>query len=64
MIGGKVQLIVKTLSKTRGAVFVDVPAGVCWKLWENDSSAKEKYPRVGRITWERLGNEIFDLAKS
>ena len=59
MIGGKVQLIVKTLSKTRGTVFVDVAAGVCWKLRENDSLAKEKYPRVGQITWERLGNQIF-----
>ena len=41
------------------AVFVDVASGVCWKLRENDSLAKEKYPRAGQITWERLGNEIF-----
>ena len=59
MIGGKIQLIVKALLKTRVAVFVDVAAGVCWKSRENDSLAKEKYPRVGQITWEWLGNEIF-----
>ena len=30
-----------------------------WKSRENDKLAKEKYPRVGQITWEWLGNEIF-----
>ena len=49
----------KALLKLRGAVFVDVAAGVCWKLRENDSLAKEKYPRVGQIIWEWLGNKIF-----
>ena len=59
MIGGKIQVIVKALLKLRGAVFVDVATGVCWKSRENDSLAKEKYPRVGQITWEWLGNKIF-----
>ena len=42
VIGGKVQLIVKALSKTRGAVFVDVAAVVCWKSRENDNLFLEK----------------------
>ena len=33
----------KALLKLRGAVFVDVAAGVCWKLRENDILAKEKW---------------------
>ena len=41
-MGGKIQLIVKALLKTRRAVFVDVAAGVCWKSRENDILAKEK----------------------
>ena len=59
MIGGRIQLIVKALLKLRGAVFVDVAAGVCWTSRENDSLAKEKYPRVGQITWECQGDKIF-----
>ena len=42
MIGGKIQLIVKALLKTRGAIFVDVAVGVCWKSRKNDILAKEK----------------------
>ena len=42
MIGGKIQLIVKALLKLRGAVFVDIDAGVCWKSRENHILAKEK----------------------
>ena len=42
MIDGEAQLIVKALSKTRGAVFVDVAAGVCWKSRENYVLPKEK----------------------
>ena len=59
MIGGNIQFIVKALLKIRGAVLVDVTAGECWKSREDNSLAKENYPRVGQITWERLGNKIF-----
>ena len=48
MIGGKIQLIMKALLKLRGAVFVDVAAGVCWKSRENDSLAKENILESGK----------------
>ena len=48
MIGGKIQLIMKALLKLRGAVFVDVAAGVCWKSRENDSLAKKNILESGK----------------